>query len=118
MKIQPQLFKHATNPGCYDAFNYWRSKNIYYYINISDINDIILLRQGKNKILRWAGQLKRQISEVIFTCLEASDAGMLQALVIGDASEMDSDIRSLYSKQGIAHIFSISALHMSIIGAG
>ena len=118
VKIQPQLFKHATNPGCYDAFNYWRSKNIYYYINISDINDIILLRQGKNKILRWAGQLKRQISEVIFTCLEVSDAGMLQALVIGDASEMDSDIRSLYSKQGIAHIFSISALHMSIIGAG
>ena len=118
VKNQPQLFKHATNPGCYDAFNYWRSKNIYYYVNISDTNNIILLQQGKNKILRWAGQLKRQISEVIFACLEASDAGMLQALVIGDTSEMDSDIRSLYSKQGIAHIFSISALHMSIIGAG
>lgn len=118
MKNQPQLFKHATNPGCYDAFNYWRSKNIYYHVSVSDTNDIILLQQGQNKILRWAGQLKRQISEVIFTCLEASDAGMLQALVIGDASEMDSDIRSLYSKQGIAHIFSISALHMSIIGAG
>ena len=42
----------------------------------------------------------------------------MSAILIGDKSELDEEIKDLYQKSGIGHILAISGLHMSFIGIG
>lgn len=111
----PEVFEHAANPGCYDAFNYWRAENIYGSIRAERIQ---LLARSKSKLWRAVSGVKYQMKSVLTGNLSEADAGMMSALVLGDSSEMVTDIKQLYQRQGIAHIFAISGLHMSIVGAG
>lgn len=49
---------------------------------------------------------------------DETDSGIYKAILVGDKSGMDEDIRDLYQDMGIAHILAVSGLHLSIIGAG
>ena len=42
--------------------------------------------------------------------------GIIGAIILGDKTDLDSDIKELYSVSGIAHILAISGLHISFIG--
>ena len=49
---------------------------------------------------------------------DETDSGIYKAILVGDKSGMDEEIRDLYQDMGIAHILAVSGLHLSIIGAG
>ena len=40
----------------------------------------------------------------------------MSALLLGDKSELDGDLKELYKRNGVLHILSISSLHITIIG--
>ena len=46
------------------------------------------------------------------------DGGILAAMILGDRRGMDPETKELYQVNGIAHILSISGLHLSFIGIG
>ena len=46
----------------------------------------------------------------------AKDDGVLSAMLLGDKTELDSEIKSLYQAAGIAHVLAISGLHISLLG--
>ena len=41
--------------------------------------------------------------------------GIIGAIILGDKTDLESDIKELYSVSGIAHILAISGLHISFI---
>jgi competence protein ComEC len=49
--------------------------------------------------------------------LDAQDAGVLSAMLLGEKTGLAKELRSLYAQSGIAHILAISGLHISLIGA-
>ena len=57
-------------------------------------------------------------SEILQAALSEKDAGIYHALLLGDKSQMDERVRSLYQSQGIAHLLAVSGLHLSMIGMG
>jgi len=48
--------------------------------------------------------------------LPASEAALLQALLLGKASELTPERRTAYRRTGLIHLFSVSGLHTTIIG--
>ena len=44
--------------------------------------------------------------------------GVFLAMLMGDKSKLEEDVKELYSLSGISHVLAISGLHISIIGMG
>ncbi len=108
-----QMLKHATNPGGFDACTYYRSKNVKYELK----NASITIKD--NKIWRfreWLRQIKNRFAAQYQKLLTAKEAGLLEAIVLGEKADMDSDLKKQYQQAGIAHVIAISGLHIGLIG--
>ena len=42
----------------------------------------------------------------------------MSALLLGDKNALDNEVKEMYQRNGILHIFSISSLHITIVGMG
>jgi competence protein ComEC len=42
----------------------------------------------------------------------------MQTLLLGEKEELDAEVKALYQRNGIAHILSISGLHITLLGMG
>ncbi len=68
----------------------------------------------KAGLQRFRNLICGQLDEVA----DETDSGIYKAILVGEKSEMNEEIRDLYQDMGIAHILAVSGLHLSIIGAG
>lgn len=46
------------------------------------------------------------------------DAAIFKAVLLGDSSSMDPQVRHMYQRHGISHLLAVSGQHLSIIGGG
>ena len=97
----------ATNPGQFDLRQYYKSLGYLYYIKNPEITCI---KSGKNLILKSLKRLKRALKKVYSECCTELDAGVYEAMVIGDRSDMDGSLKGLFSAAGIGHILAISGV--------
>lgn len=105
----------ATNPGQFDLRQYYKSLGYVYYIK--DAN-VILVKRCTNLIITGLERLKLSLKEVYAACCTQADAGVYEAMVTGDKTDMDDTIKALFTAAGIGHILAISGLHISLIGMG
>ena len=60
--------------------------------------------------------LRCMLSDKISENLEKKEAGVVSAMLLGDKSMLDEEIKDLYQSNGIGHLLAISGLHISLIG--
>lgn len=108
-------FSRATNPGQFDAAEYYRTLNIGGRLVRAD-----LLSAGGSRWRLREGlyRLKKAFRERLYRAFPEKEAAVLNALLLGDKSELDTELKDLYRRNGILHILSISSLHITIIGMG
>ncbi len=107
------LIQEARNPGEFDYRLYYQAQGIHYRVfalswertKQSKAHFGILL----SRCVAGAGRILDQIAA-------PKDAGIFRAVILGDKTGLDEDIRNLYQKNGIAHLLAISGLHLSLIG--
>lgn len=106
-------FLGATNPGQFDARKYYRSIGI-----VGKLEDTDLLGQsvGCWSVREWLCGVKVWLQEHIHTIFQEEDAAVIEALLLGEKGNLDRDLKGLYRRNGILHILSISAMHVSIVG--
>lgn len=110
-----QAFAHATNPGAFDAADYYH----------------IMGQQGRLLGSRCLAESEAcdsfrerlyRLKEYLALLLKASypekEAAIMQAMLLGEKGTLDAEIKSLYQQNGILHILAISGLHLSILGMG
>ena len=108
-------FATATNPGEFDAQRYYAAKGIGGRVRKSQI-----LAVGekysflKEKLYGFRQVLHDRLAEVF----PAKEASVMQTLLLGEKEELDAEVKALYQKNGIAHILSISGLHITLLGMG
>ncbi len=107
-------FEAARNPGNFDSKSYYLSCNIICRANVS--GEITVIKPDKNIWIRGIFALKSRLSSSYEQISVDNDAGIYKSIVLGDKTELDSDIKELYRLNGMAHILAISGLHISIIG--
>lgn len=109
------LFSTATNPGEFDAQTYYAGKGIAGRVHKAQIlatgEDYHFLRE---KLYGFRLVLHDRLAEVF----PAKEASIMQTLLLGEKEELDAEVKALYQKNGIAHILSISGLHITLLGMG
>ncbi|MDO4187450.1 MAG: DNA internalization-related competence protein ComEC/Rec2 [Lachnospiraceae bacterium] len=60
--------------------------------------------------------VKEHTKELYKYYIDDEEAGALSAMVLGDKSFLDEDIKDIYQTAGISHILSLSGLHIAAVG--
>ena len=122
LKGKIQQFEVARNKGNFDSKKYYLSIGITtkiavkeYYV--SDDNYDFL----RDKLCTLREYVVGMFSKLCDTngkdkWLYGNKAGIFSAILMGDKTELNQEIKDLYSLSGIAHILAISGLHISLIG--
>ena len=109
------LFSTATNPGEFDAQVYYAGKGIAGRVRKAQIlatgEDYNFLR---DKLYGFRLVLHDRLAEVF----PVKEASIMQTLLLGEKEELDAEVKALYQRNGIAHILSISGLHITLLGMG
>ena len=94
-----------TNFNLFNYQNYLLSKKIYYIFNI---NSIVKLKNNKNIIYSLKNIIVNRIRKIDYN-------GYLLDFIIGNNSNIDSDITNNYRILGISHLLAISGMHITLL---
>lgn len=106
-------FPEATNPGSFDAKSYYASLGI-----VGKVEDVLLLEAGEEYSVCQESlyRVKEYFRNRLYHIFPKKEAGIMTAMLLGDKSGLDDEVKALYQENGIIHILSISGLHITIIG--
>ena len=113
-------FGKARNAGNFDEENYYRSMGISGKFRLQKKGKIEITDDSFDAGRQWLFEIRRKIRRIFQSILERDEekAGIFSAIVLGDRSGVESDVKNLYQKNGIAHVLAVSGLHISLIGMG
>lgn len=94
--------KENTIPNLFNYKKYLYNKNIYYFIDIKEINDI---KESNNYLYILKNKIMKRIES-----LEYKE--YFYALLLGETYYVDEGIYSTYNKNGITHLFALSGMHV------
>lgn len=103
----------ATNPGGFDSFLYYRGRNVEYQLWVEKL---VVMNTQYWELLDYLRCLQEDLRKQIELLLDKSQTGVLTAILLGDKSQIDKDIKRLYQDAGIAHLIAISGLHIGFFG--
>jgi competence protein ComEC len=107
--------ENKGNPGEFDLKTYWKTKGIYgmFFIKSKDFQVVKTIQSS------YLTQSIRKAQEVCSTILSkylsGQELGIAQALILGDKSMLDNEIRSAFTATGSMHILAVSGLHIGLI---
>ena len=102
------------NPGEFDSRQFYACQKIYYLMK----NGIVRKKSRTYSAYRQALQdFKEKICSILQTAAP-EDAGVFEAMLIGEKKELDQDLKLRYQMAGMIHILAISGLHISMLGLG
>ena len=110
-----RFFQGASNPGNFDEKFYYQKQGIHASVWAEDVqimeSRVWHIREGLSMFrCRWKERLVSALGEYY--------GNSMSAILLGDKSELDPELKELYQKSGIGHILAISGLHMSFLGTG
>jgi competence protein ComEC len=104
------------NPEEFDYRTYMFNRGIVGQVYIKESKFNIIERNKGNIIFAVAYKLRNSLSNVyVRNGIEGRELAVLNALSLGDQSEIDPETRQSYAYSGATHILSVSGLHVGII---
>jgi competence protein ComEC len=111
-------FKGPTNPGQFDIAKHLARKNIFVVASVQSRDGIELLKfssagtfiKMKRRLQEIAGQALRGDLDI-----EGQNYALLQALVLGYRTEIDSDTYRAFQKTGLLHFLCLSGMNFVIL---
>ena len=112
---EAETFEPARNPGNFDQKMYYLRQGIHVLVWADQYkiqsNDIKTVRQFLSEIRgRWNDLLLRHLGDYY--------GGTMSAILLGEKSGLDAEMKTMYQKCGISHLLAISGLHMTFLGMG
>lgn len=108
-------YEKATNQGQFDSYIYYRSLNVIGRLKNTEILSVTgkgsFVKEG---LIRIRDLLHDRIQQVF----DEEKAGVMCAILLGEKSEVDKELKSLYRRNGIIHMLSVSGLHIGFLGIG
>lgn len=113
LKGRLYAFDRATNPGEFDAGQYYQILGIQ-----ASVQNALILEETEtcDEFREGLYRIRTGLSALLDGCFGEKDASILKAVLLGEKSGLDEETKKLYQMNGVIHLFSISGLHISIIG--
>ncbi len=111
------IFARARNPGNFDLAEYEMIRGVDF-----EIYDAEIVSFGKGSKTRFIDEglclIRERLSRTINELYGDEDAGIINAMLLGDRTGLSEEIRDRYRMSGMSHILCISALHITLLGMG
>lgn len=115
----PEEPSERRNPGCFDYKLYLQSLNINTIIECEIENIKILKPDFKKEPFRFfytkLTEAKCRYLERVSPNMSTESYAILNGMLFGNKSDMDEDMYEAFQKNGIAHILSVSGIHVGIV---
>lgn len=108
-------FDLPRNDGEFNTYEYYKSQGIYYRLEADEFSTISSKDGLEGKLFKIREYLRERIFEYSFN---AKDAGTMTAMLLGDKSYLDKELKEGFQDIGISHILVVSGLHISLLGMG
>ena len=112
---EASLFDEARNPGNFDQRAYYARQDIHMLVWADDMK---LLSDETYRVREFLSRVRSSWKELLIKHLGEYYGGTMSAVLLGEKSGLDDEMKKLYQKNGIGHLLAISGLHMSFIGMG
>ena len=106
-------FPKASNYGQSDISKYMRSTGYDYMM---DKVVVVSKDDGKSFVKVGLHNIRLYITQIIDKYYHDPYKAVIKGMLTGDKKGVDEELKDMYAYGGIAHILSISGLHISIIG--
>lgn len=103
------------NPGEFDFRTYYRTKGIACRLYGEN-----LAVAGGEAIPYYKGiaEFRMQCAGILEKICLPEDVAVFKAVLLGDTSDMNPEMRDMYQRNGISHLLAVSGQHLAIIGGG
>ena len=129
------LFSHATNPGQFDAADYYKGQGVEALLESCELLDKgyrvdalgessfvkmsgYVLYEWRCNVKEWLWQWGNALEQRFGALLDGNNAAIMSKILLGRGEDMDTGIKNLYQDGGIYHVLSISGMHISLLGMG
>ncbi|MFZ1677499.1 MAG: ComEC/Rec2 family competence protein [Saprospiraceae bacterium] len=102
------------NPYAFDARAYYKTIGIRIQMNCKG-EEILKDSNYQKSISRLTAQWQNYLSTLVKNNVSPQVAQLTNALVWGDRSDMDNDVRDAFADSGAMHVLSVSGMHVAII---
>ncbi|MEM7186639.1 MAG: ComEC/Rec2 family competence protein [Bacteroidota bacterium] len=111
----PERIPGPLNPHTFDYRKHLHYQGIYYRLTLSSTN-IVDCKTGRRTIKGIAHQTRSHIVEKLSQQpLGAEERSIISALLLGDKTQVNKDLKSQYAEAGVLHILAVSGLHVGIL---
>ena len=108
----------ASNPdkaelsGQFDQMNYLQSKNMQFLIMVKET---AIIQSANNGIYSFIRYIREWIDIALSRIFPKESVPLIKGIVLGETSDISSDLRNAFALLGTAHILSVSGFHAGII---
>jgi ComEC/Rec2-related protein len=108
----------ASNPdkaelsGQFDQMNYLQSKNMQFLIMVKET---AIIQSANNGIYSFIRYIREWIDIALSRIFPKESVPLIKGIVLGETSDISSDLRNAFVLLGTAHILSVSGFHAGII---
>ncbi len=105
------------NPGLYPELEFWKRHGVHggVWIDESELESL----NWSSASYRWAEDLRKRLLGSITKGLPDGGSGrdVILAMVLGEKPPRDSEISRAFRESGAMHVFAVSGLHVTLVGA-
>jgi competence protein ComEC len=102
------------NPYAFDIRKYYRTLGIRHQLSCKG-PETIITSATSNSLFRITAKWQARLSNMVSEHTSADVAQLTNALVWGDRSDMNEEIRDAFADSGAMHVLSVSGMHMAMI---
>ena len=101
------LFDKARNPGNFDQSSYYARQDIYMLVWADEVEH---LSADTDEVRQFLMEVRSAWNEMLVRYLGEYYGGTMSAVLLGEKSGLDAEMKKLYQKNGIGHLLAISGV--------
>jgi competence protein ComEC len=110
-RTQMQEIPKVANPGDFDAHSYWKNQGVTHQAFVSG-ESLELLARAEG-ISFWAA-INQMFHRALDQQLTGDELALAKGILLGDKSEIRTEVRDAFSGAGAMHLLAVSGLHVGI----
>jgi len=107
--------KNKNNPGEFNAEYYWKSRGIETMAFVSPSEMTWVDSKSPSLLSSFFSYFSNYLNSALTDNLSGSDLAIAQALVLGDKSLLESDVKNAFTNTGAMHVLAVSGMHVGLI---
>lgn len=104
---EASVFEPARNPGNFDQRAYYVRQGIHVLVWAEDVE---ILSDETDQVQQFLSELRANWQKLLTEHLGEYYGGTMSAVLLGDKSGLDVEMKKLYQKNGIGHLLAISGV--------